>query len=69
VSGFRSTGWVPNLTTNHCIYACYVHFYKNFKESSGKVAPCWFQTMKCFIDCSLLLQSWHVGIKYLLLLQ
>jgi len=28
----RSTGRVPNLNTNHCIYACYVHFYKKFSE-------------------------------------
>ena len=50
----RSTGRVPNLTTNHCIYACYVHFYKKFSEILKKVLvkwlpvkfnTCWFQTM------------------------
>ena len=50
----RSTGWIPNLTTNHCIYACYLHFYKKFSEILKNILvkwlpvrfnTCWFQTM------------------------
>ena len=37
----RSTGRVPNLNTNHCIYACYVHFYKKFSEILKKVLVKW----------------------------
>ena len=37
----RSTGRVPNLNTNHCIYACYVHFYKKFSENLKKVLVKW----------------------------